>query len=355
LEAAKGVVVLWSESSLTSDWVKSEALAAAERGVMIPALLDRVKIPLGFRRTQAADLVGFDGDPAHGGFQDLCSGIAHAIGGGARMCEPFPRASPPSTKGRRSWHWPVGASVLGLLAVGLGLYLMRGSRIPDQTAAAIVSLATDAGGPAAKPVSASLPTSSAIETTPPGEDKNPSRPDSRSRSSKPIPAPEPASLIEASQDLHTGYVYPDCKGFSDPEAERGNGPMSGIDVYHGAFIHGLQIHYKGRAGRRQGFLQAGEWGIRRDSWTVPPGEKIIRIEGAITGYYLSRLQFFTDRGHASPMFGQPGGQSFTSSNPKNGTLMTLSGWADTTRHGAKARHRAICGIRFHFGVSSRTR
>jgi hypothetical protein len=74
LEGAKCVVVLGSESSVTSDWVKSEASAAAERGVLIPALIDRVKVPLGFRRTQAADLCDFEGDLSHGGFQDLCSG-----------------------------------------------------------------------------------------------------------------------------------------------------------------------------------------------------------------------------------------------------------------------------------------
>jgi len=38
---------------------------------MIPILLDKVKIPLEFRRKQTADLIAWDGDPSHGGLQGL--------------------------------------------------------------------------------------------------------------------------------------------------------------------------------------------------------------------------------------------------------------------------------------------
>ena len=79
LETAKSVVVLWSKDSVSSEWVKNEAAAAAERGVLVPALIDAVKLPLEFRRRQAADLVGWGGDPSHGGFQALCDGIAAKV------------------------------------------------------------------------------------------------------------------------------------------------------------------------------------------------------------------------------------------------------------------------------------
>ena len=57
LETAKCVVVLWSKDSILSEWVKNEAAVAAERGVLVPALIDNVKLPLEFRRKQTADLM----------------------------------------------------------------------------------------------------------------------------------------------------------------------------------------------------------------------------------------------------------------------------------------------------------
>jgi beta-lactam-binding protein with PASTA domain len=61
LNDAKCVVVLWSATSVRSDWVKTEASEAARRKILVPALIDRVTIPLEFRRIQAADLTQWDG------------------------------------------------------------------------------------------------------------------------------------------------------------------------------------------------------------------------------------------------------------------------------------------------------
>jgi hypothetical protein len=62
LDAAKSAIVLWSTSSISSGWVKSEASAARQRGILVPAMIDDVKIPLGFRDIQCANLVGWSGD-----------------------------------------------------------------------------------------------------------------------------------------------------------------------------------------------------------------------------------------------------------------------------------------------------
>jgi hypothetical protein len=64
LDTAKNIVVLWSGTSVVSEWVKNEAAVAAQRRVLVPVLLDDVKLPLEFRRKQTIDLVGWDGDPA---------------------------------------------------------------------------------------------------------------------------------------------------------------------------------------------------------------------------------------------------------------------------------------------------
>ena len=56
LAAAGCVVVLWSKASVASTWVKTEAADARDRRILVPVLIEDVKIPLEFRRLQAADL-----------------------------------------------------------------------------------------------------------------------------------------------------------------------------------------------------------------------------------------------------------------------------------------------------------
>jgi len=51
------VVVFWSAASIASHWVLDEAGEGMERGVLVPALLEDVAIPIGFREVQAIDLV----------------------------------------------------------------------------------------------------------------------------------------------------------------------------------------------------------------------------------------------------------------------------------------------------------
>jgi len=79
LETARAVVVLWSSASIDSEWVRNEAAVGAERGVLVPALIEAVKLPLEFRRKQTADLTGWDGSDSHEGFQSTCSAIAAHI------------------------------------------------------------------------------------------------------------------------------------------------------------------------------------------------------------------------------------------------------------------------------------
>ena len=63
LETARSVVVLWSRHSVASEWVKNEATVAAERGVLVPGMIETVKLPLEFRRKQTADLTDWQGVP----------------------------------------------------------------------------------------------------------------------------------------------------------------------------------------------------------------------------------------------------------------------------------------------------
>src|SRR5215207_8906156 len=56
LNSAGCIIVLWSKASVSSDWVKTEAEEGRKRRVLIPALIEDVKIPLEFRRIQTANL-----------------------------------------------------------------------------------------------------------------------------------------------------------------------------------------------------------------------------------------------------------------------------------------------------------
>jgi hypothetical protein len=75
LDEARCVVVLWSRDSVESDWVTTEADDGQRRGILIPALLDDVVIPLAFRRIQAANLIGWHGALPHAGFEELARGV----------------------------------------------------------------------------------------------------------------------------------------------------------------------------------------------------------------------------------------------------------------------------------------
>ena len=60
LSQARCVVVIWSEASVRSEWVKTEAAEAAARRILVPILADGARIPLEFRRLQAAVIDQWD-------------------------------------------------------------------------------------------------------------------------------------------------------------------------------------------------------------------------------------------------------------------------------------------------------
>ena len=57
LSSASCVLVVWSQASVESDWVREEADDGLRRDVLLPVQIDECQIPLGFRRIQAAQLI----------------------------------------------------------------------------------------------------------------------------------------------------------------------------------------------------------------------------------------------------------------------------------------------------------
>ena len=62
LNSAKVVVVVWSVSSVKSDWVLDEANSGKRNGKLIPIQLDATPPPLGFRQYQVVDFSKWTGD-----------------------------------------------------------------------------------------------------------------------------------------------------------------------------------------------------------------------------------------------------------------------------------------------------
>jgi hypothetical protein len=75
LDLAKCIVLLWLNHSVASDWVKDEAQEGNRRGVFVPASIEDVKLPLGFRQFQTANLVGWNGDGDHPEFREVLSAV----------------------------------------------------------------------------------------------------------------------------------------------------------------------------------------------------------------------------------------------------------------------------------------
>jgi hypothetical protein len=83
LSEARCVIVLWSRDSVQSDWVRTEADEGKHRGILVPALLDTVNIPLAFKRIQAANLVDWQGKLPHAGFDEFARAVEGVLAGAA--------------------------------------------------------------------------------------------------------------------------------------------------------------------------------------------------------------------------------------------------------------------------------
>ena len=80
LERADAVLVLWSKTSIDSDWVKDEAAQGRDRHRLIPLAIDGTPPPLGFRQYQTIDLSHWNGRRTAPQFASLERAVAAALG-----------------------------------------------------------------------------------------------------------------------------------------------------------------------------------------------------------------------------------------------------------------------------------
>src|SRR5205814_1646379 len=97
LDSARCVVVLWSEYSISSTWVKAEAKVALDRDILLPVLLGNVRAPLPFGQIHSAELWEWKEGSNHPEMARLLQQIRGLLGAPAPAPppgEPPPRVRP---------------------------------------------------------------------------------------------------------------------------------------------------------------------------------------------------------------------------------------------------------------------
>ena len=146
LTAADAVIVVWSATSVESDWVRDEASTGRDRGRLVPVRIDGAAVPLGFGQYQVIDLRGWSGERGATAFGRLTAAIERtSLGAAAGTSRPSLRL--PHRPTRRT-IWVAGATVLPVAAAaGAGAWwLMR--RAAPARSVAVLPFANLTGDPA---------------------------------------------------------------------------------------------------------------------------------------------------------------------------------------------------------------
>ncbi len=134
LKQAHCVIVLWSQTSVGSEWVIDEAESGKQNGRLVSVRIDDVEMPLGFRQSQAATLTDWPGDVEHAEFQLLIRRLQSLIPSGATPAaqgSPEPQGQPPaastasrlSARARLAQRYPTAEPTLLLAVVFLVNYV----------------------------------------------------------------------------------------------------------------------------------------------------------------------------------------------------------------------------------------
>lgn len=100
IKSAKAVVVVWTEHSARSEWVRDEAAYGRSEGKLIPLRFSEAEPPLGFRQTQAIDFRKWRADPRSPAFLALRAALDGLLTGESETAF---RAAEPSVA-KRAWQ-----------------------------------------------------------------------------------------------------------------------------------------------------------------------------------------------------------------------------------------------------------
>jgi hypothetical protein len=219
LNAAGAVVVLWSQKSVSSRWVKTESSAAADRDRLIPALIDDATIPLEFKRIETAMLPNWNGDTAASEFQKLVAAVRALVGRSEATGRAAQHRQDDSETARAPWFSTrlLSASAV-LLIVIVGLIFAK--KVPWDSR-------SETNSPA--------PSDKAKNINPPSQAKTvSSTPPMASDSQKSAP-PKGAFLIRIGDEIEEGIPGPGAGSIETPYAH---------DVYSFMAAAGQRVYFR---------------------------------------------------------------------------------------------------------------
>lgn len=172
LAEARCALVLWSHTSIASEWVRSEASEAKRRGILVPVFLEAVEPPLAFRLVHGADLTTWEPGSPHEEFDHLASRVGELLAQATRKTGhvrvPISRRVHDGDRpGARRWWWVAAAAALVLLVVGAfltGAYRGGMTASTDTKSSAVTQ---EPSGPAPAGSTHSPPAAQTAEKTPP--------------------------------------------------------------------------------------------------------------------------------------------------------------------------------------------
>jgi hypothetical protein len=152
LNAARCVIVLWSNQSVRSRWVKTEAAAAADRDCLLPVLIDDIAIPFEFKRIQTAMLMNWRGDDTDPEFNRLVKAVEQLV---RQAADPTPSRTAAQTNKPAPWQPPTSRWIIPIAVVVVviaGAFAMKNSvRQADQPPPQASSGSGTAPAPATQP------------------------------------------------------------------------------------------------------------------------------------------------------------------------------------------------------------
>ena len=84
IQVASSVLVVWSAVSVDSQWVKNEALEGMDRDVLVPVMVDSVRLPVAFKQHQAADFTRWPDSIEQDQYQGLVDKLHQLVRGEGR-------------------------------------------------------------------------------------------------------------------------------------------------------------------------------------------------------------------------------------------------------------------------------
>ncbi len=91
LNSAKAVIVCWSQASVHSEWVRSEADDARVNGKLCPVMIEDCSVPKPFDRVHTENIIGWRGNRDHHAFQELEEAVRARVEGRVAKKIPWKR------------------------------------------------------------------------------------------------------------------------------------------------------------------------------------------------------------------------------------------------------------------------